>query len=260
MKANRKNNNDTIRQTGNLVFAIAQILGGAFTEITGIGTSIQSQSAGSETPVIPAGYAFSIWGPIFLLSLIYAVYQALPSQRENKLFRSIGFFTAIAFLANTVWEIVAQVVTFNWPTAIIIVVGLVSSLLALFRLTEFKGKITKFQKTIAYLPVSMLAGWVSAATFANISSVAKQLNYHPFGLSESILSLIILAAAAFLAVAVIVKTKGNYLYTLTIIWALSAILVANLNRVYNPLIAGAAFLLLVVIITTLFWVKNKSTL
>lgn len=84
----------------NVVFATTQILGGDFSQLTGIGTSIGSQSTVSEAPVIPTTYAFSIWGIIFLTAPFYTIYQALPNQRENKLFRQIGFFTAAAFF----WE------------------------------------------------------------------------------------------------------------------------------------------------------------
>lgn len=36
-----------------------------------------------EVFFVPAGYVFSIWGLIYLALIAYAVYQALPGQREN---------------------------------------------------------------------------------------------------------------------------------------------------------------------------------
>lgn len=35
----------------------------------------------------PAGYVFSIWGVIYVLLLIFAVYQAVPRQREKNFLR-----------------------------------------------------------------------------------------------------------------------------------------------------------------------------
>jgi hypothetical protein len=247
--AKAKGQNDSWRITLNLLFAVTQIAGGFITQLTGLGTSIQAQSAGAQTPVIPAAYAFAIWGPIFVLALLYAVYQALPGQRDNKLLREIGFFTAAAFLGNTIWELVAQFVTFNWPTAIIIIFTLAASLGALFRLEHYP-KAT----FIVTLPVSMLAGWISAATFANISSVLAQLGY-----SSTTLALIILAAAAGLATGVIARTRGNMVYTLTVVWALIAIVIANTQRAPNPPVALLATgLIAVLIITTVFYQKPSG--
>jgi hypothetical protein len=60
---------------------------------------------GPRSPVEPAGYAFGIWGPIFALSLGYAVYQARPAQRRNPLLRRIGWWTAGAFLGTGMWSV-----------------------------------------------------------------------------------------------------------------------------------------------------------
>lgn len=51
----------------------------------------------------PAGYVFSIWGLIYLGLIAYAVYQALPAQRENPRLRRIGWWVVIGSLANTAW-------------------------------------------------------------------------------------------------------------------------------------------------------------
>ena len=37
---------------------------------------------------VPAGYVFSIWGLIYIGLIAYAIFQALPSQRENPRLRS----------------------------------------------------------------------------------------------------------------------------------------------------------------------------
>lgn len=69
-----------------------------------VGTSVGAIAQEFRSPIIPAIYAFAIWGPIFILCLVYAVYQALPAQRENSVFRAIGWWTAGAFVANGAWS------------------------------------------------------------------------------------------------------------------------------------------------------------
>ncbi|MDB5241745.1 MAG: hypothetical protein JWP57_2370, partial [Spirosoma sp.] len=57
-----------------------------------------------HTLITPAGYAFAIWGLIFLGLLAFAVYQALPSQRTNQRFRSVGWWVILNTLCNAVWS------------------------------------------------------------------------------------------------------------------------------------------------------------
>ena len=57
-----------------------------------------------HTLITPAGYAFAIWGIIFLGLLAFAIYQALPSQRTNPRFRAIGWLVVLNTLCNAIWS------------------------------------------------------------------------------------------------------------------------------------------------------------
>jgi hypothetical protein len=83
------------RQVAHVAGAIFQIAVPVFT-----GPAVGRVSAENPTLVVPADYAFVIWTPIFLLALIYVVYQALPANRENPLLRKIGWFSALAYFSN----------------------------------------------------------------------------------------------------------------------------------------------------------------
>jgi len=89
---------DSGRRWATVVGAVFQILAGALVPVADLVTGVPSL-------VIPAGYAFAIWGPIFLLGLVYAAYQMLPSRREDPLLRWVGWPLAGAFLLNGVWEV-----------------------------------------------------------------------------------------------------------------------------------------------------------
>jgi len=219
-----------VRQFSNLIFSITQIVAGYFWSWVAASESIRSQSDIVRTPVIPAGYAFSIWGVIFLFSFLYAIYQALPSKRNNKIFQSIGFWTAGAFLFSTIWEIVAQSIIFGWPTAVIIVIILAFSLKAFFNLLRFDNILTRREKWLVKLPINMLAGWVSVATFANISSVLKQIKFNYFRIGEINFSIILILSATIFALFILLKSRGDWIYGLTIIWALAAIFLANYGQ------------------------------
>lgn len=92
---------DVSRQAANVLGAIFQIAVAIW-----VGPAVGRVSGENPTLVVPGDYAFVIWSPIFLLALVYAVYQALPANREKPLLRRIGWFSALAYFSNGVWEIV----------------------------------------------------------------------------------------------------------------------------------------------------------
>lgn len=81
-----------------IVFAILQILTPVLPQL-GIGEPIGDRSDVVRSLVTPAGWAFSIWGPLYAGSLVFAVYQALPSQRDNGLLASIRMLPPAPFSA-----------------------------------------------------------------------------------------------------------------------------------------------------------------
>ena len=52
---------------------------------------------------VPAAYVFSIWGLIYIGLIVFAIFQALPAQRENPRMRSIGWWVVLGGLANSAW-------------------------------------------------------------------------------------------------------------------------------------------------------------
>lgn len=51
----------------------------------------------------PAGYVFSIWGIVYLLLLIFVLYQMLPQQREAAFLHKISFLFVLSSVANVSW-------------------------------------------------------------------------------------------------------------------------------------------------------------
>ncbi len=69
---------DVARQAANVVGAIFQVVAGMILA--------RGEMPGEEiTQIQPSNFAFVVWAPIFMLFLAYAVYQALPAQRESPL-------------------------------------------------------------------------------------------------------------------------------------------------------------------------------
>jgi hypothetical protein len=84
------------RQTVNVLGALFQV----FARLV-----LAGANPGTDAVFIqPSAYAFFAWAPIFVLSIAYAAYQALPANRQRNLFRRTGWLTAAAFLFNGVLE------------------------------------------------------------------------------------------------------------------------------------------------------------
>ena len=79
---------------------------------------------------MPAGYVFSIWGLIYLGLIAFAVYQALPSQRENPRLRSIGGLFALASVANITWIFLWHYEVF--PATLVVMLVLLASLIGIY--------------------------------------------------------------------------------------------------------------------------------
>ena len=108
---------DAARQAANLAGALFQIGAPVLTS-----EAVGRISAENGTLVVPADYAFSIWGLIFLLCLAYAAYGALPANRESPLLRRVGWFSAGAFLLNGLWEVLFPARQFLFAQVVIVAI------------------------------------------------------------------------------------------------------------------------------------------
>ena len=188
----------------------------------GIGEPIGDRSDSVRTIITPAGWAFSIWGPLFAGSLAYAVYQLLPAQKQNGLLARIGWASAGAFLGNAMWAVYTQSFGLRLISSLIIIFTL-GCLLFVYRSFVDQGRpLTKSEQFLVVLPLSALASWLTAATIVNI---AASLKYH--GAEFAALAPTIATGVVFLggliASATIWFGRGNPWYAIVFVWALAGI-------------------------------------
>lgn len=146
----------------------------------------------------PAGYAFAIWGLIYLASLGLAVYQALPSQHTRDVHQITGWWVAGAFAASTVW--VPIFVSEALAAAQVVIIALVVCLaVALGKLTGSGPADTTAEQWLLRLPIAGYLGWATIATVAGTGTTAQ---WAGVSLSEAaataaaVLALLVLAALA----------------------------------------------------------------
>jgi translocator protein len=216
--------NDRARQISNLVFAVGQAAAPTLTPLLGL-PPVGEVSDRYPTYVVPAGYAFFIWGLIFALSLAYAVWQLLPAQRENPLLRRVGWLTAVAFAGSTAWEFAFPAGMYGLSVALI-VTTLASLALAVARMAGWRTPFTAAERWLVWVTCGVYLGWITVATIANVAQALTAAGEVDLGLGGKTWGMVMLAAAAAIATCVTLATR-NTGFALAVVWALIAVFVAR---------------------------------
>jgi benzodiazapine receptor len=184
---------------------------------------------------VPAGYVFSIWGLIYLALAAYAIYQALPAQRENPRLRSISDLFALSCVANVAWLFLWHYEMFLLTLAAMLALLLLLTAIYL-RLGIGRVQVSPGEKWLAHTPFSIYLGWITVATIANVTSVLDYAGWNGFGLPQ-VWAVVMLVAGAGIATAM-GFTRGDVAYMLVIVWAFAGIAV---KHAATPLVATVAW-------------------
>lgn len=171
----------------------------------------------------PAGYVFSIWGVIYVLLLIFTVYQMLPKHRESQSVSRIGFFFVLSSLANVIWLFLwhyDQVVASVLP-----MFALLGTLIIIYvRLGIGQAKVSVKEKLFFHVPFSVYLGWITVASIADVAAALVAVNWSGFGLGEVTwtVAMVLVALAVTLAV---IFTRRDVAFSLVVMWALIGIII-----------------------------------
>ena len=174
---------------------------------------------------VPAGYVFSIWGVIYLGLIAFAIFQALPAQRENPRLRAAGWWISLGGLANSAWIFLWHYEQF--PLTLIAMLVLLGTLIVTYlHLNIGRSAVSAAETWAVRLPFSIYLGWITVATVANVTSLLDYLKWNGFGIAPEIWMGIVLAAV--LVIAVLMNfTRRNVAYTAVILWALAGIAIKH---------------------------------
>jgi len=183
----------------------------------------------NNAPVQPAGYAFSIWGVIYLWLLIYAVmgawrYRAAPD------WEAAAWPMVVSMGIGAVWIKVATL-SVIWATGLIWAM-LITALIALLQARQARPL------WAIGLPIGLYAGWLSAA-----SLVALGLTGAGYGvvLSQTCWAFGAIITALVLGTLVARAVPQIWSYPLALAWALTGIALANWpDRLSVAGLAGAS--------------------
>jgi hypothetical protein len=170
---------------------------------------------------VPAGYVFSIWGLIYIGLIVYSIYQALPSQKQNPRLRATGWWIVLGNLANSAWIFLWHYNQF--PLTLVAMVALLSTLIVTYlRMGIMRVKVSRGERLAVHLPFSIYLGWITVATVANITSVLDFLKWNRFGIAPEVWMSIVLAAVLLIAI-LMNFSRRDAAYAAVLLWALAGI-------------------------------------
>jgi hypothetical protein len=234
-----------------LVFIVTVAVNGAANALPINGLMTAEISDRFQVFVIPAGYVFAIWGVIYLFLGAFTVYQALPSQRENPVVRSLGWLPALSGVLNTVWLLLFQYEQFV-PTVPVMIALLLTLIAIHLRLWEHRDALDRTMRWTVRIPFSIYLGWITVATIANIAQTLQSVGFDGFGLQPELVASVVLLIGLAIA-ATFVWRFHDAAYGLVIVWAYVGIAVKESASSGVPIVAalGAVVVAALVVLSLL---------
>ncbi|MBP94300.1 MAG: hypothetical protein CMC55_09325 [Flavobacteriaceae bacterium] len=223
-------------------------------------TTIGEVSKELNSLFTPAGYAFSIWGFIYLLLLGFIIYQGrslFVKVRNNDFILKTGWWFVISCVANSAW-------VFAWLYGY---TGLSCVFIFLLLLSLLKIVINNAMElwdapisTILFLwwPFTFYSGWVTVASIANVSSYLVKTDWDGFGISPVIWTISMIGIATLVNIMVTWKRNMRE-FALVGAWALIAIAVANKSEQETIYITAVVAAVLLLVSSGIHGFKNRAT-
>lgn len=249
----------TIRRTLNVVAALATIgFNGMANALPLNNLTTGEISDRFQVYFVPAGYVFSIWGLIYLGISAFAIYQALPAQRDNPRLKRVSSLFVLSCLANMAWLFLWHYEYF--PLTLIAMFGLLLCLIAIYiRLGIGQAKVPVSERWLVHLPFSVYLGWVSVASIANMTIVLDYLRWDGWGLAPEKWALGMLFVGVGLALG-IALTRRDVAYSLVLIWAYIGIAIKQsaVSAVAQGAWIATALLILITIWVVLVHLRQRG--
>lgn len=187
------------------------------------------------THFTPAGYAFSIWGFIYLLLIGFIFYQGRSlfsnSTKSDDAVLRIGWWFVLSCIANSAW-VFLWLYGYTGISCLFILLLLFSLMQIIYRCRLELDYETYTHILFVAWPFVFYAGWVTVASIANISAYLNKIEWDGFGVSDDNWAIVLIV------IAVIINLKAIYdrnlrEFALVGAWALIAIGIRNQEMYHN---------------------------
>lgn len=248
----------TLQIANGIAFIITVIVN--YLSNTGIfnGNTMKTISDLYRNHFTPAGYAFSIWGLIYIGLAGFVIYtgRSLFKKQvvDDDIVLKIGWWFVISCIANCLWIV-------TWlnnliSASVVIMICILFSLLQIIIRTNMEINFHPFKKYLfIFWPFAIYAGWITVALVANSAAWLTSIGWDRWGLSETTWTIIMIVVTGVVNVFMIWKRNLRE-YALVGIWGLIAVAVANYGN--TTAIASTCFIVAAVIFVNIAFNKYKN--
>lgn len=240
---------------GNLIMLVAMILVNLMANFLPIGGKTTGEvSANYTTLFTPAPYTFSIWGVIYIMMSIFAIYVAISpveSSAMTEIRNNVGILFMLSCLFNIAW-------IFCWHNerfglSVLCIIGLLLTLFLInIRFTTIRPDIS-IPERISVYGFNIYLGWICAATIANIGVFLKSASISILGFSAPTLTIIALMIVCILGISLSIF-GGRFMSSFAILWAIAGIFIKHISR--NGF--GNAYPLITITLISVFVIISTS--
>lgn len=213
-----------------LAAAVLAVVVGQGQMALGWGQTAAEFAADSDATLKVAGYAFAIWGVIYLGLLVYAVRQVLPQTGESLLIHRFGWPSAAAMTGIGLWIIAAALdaeiatIVLIFGSLAVLLVPLLSNAGAV-RALHLRDR----DRWMVVWPLAMLAGWLTVAAPLNLITVTTGNGDLPPALSPTVWAMIAITVVVVVALAVTQRIR-SVAYAIPVAWGLLGAFLAEQAR------------------------------
>jgi len=202
------------------VAAILQVAAAGYLGVGSFETSVREFTVYIQ----PAGWAFSLWGLIYLLSFVYATYQLIP-RNDNPVLQTTRVPALIAFLSSIAWLFFAGMTgVWVWLTIPI----LFAMAIALTRVVTAGSTSNDTQTLLSKQILFPYAAWTGIASWLNIQSLLSEQSVITSETINLLSNGSLFAGIAAFTLFYFRRTSYSIWYGGVLVWAGVAIVAANL--------------------------------
>lgn len=217
--------------------------------------------------ITPEGYAFAIWGLIYIGLIAYSGYQLLPGQREKSGVAKASYGLIGACIFQMLW--LYAFLTFNFWLSVVPMAGILICLAFAYIQTR-SVKPTRKARWLMQAPMSVYFGWITVAAVVNVAGALYMTNRSPepvetvLGVVNSastndiVWTAVMMCVSAGIGALVALKYK-DAVYPGVVVWALVAIAIRHIGALPTISILGVGLSVgLIVIMARVLTAKPQS--
>jgi hypothetical protein len=213
-----------------------------------------------DSLIVPSGYAFAIWGFIYLLLIVFVIYQwrLWNSIKDHVILKNIGFFFFFSNLCNIAW-VIAWVNEYLGLSVLLMFLLLFSLILLVKRLDLEMWDAPLRIIVFIWWPITIYMGWIILASVANVAAYLVSLGWEGGIFPQEVWG-ILLILVSLLIYALLIYRRNMREAAMVGVWAYVAIALRQWESYSSIAIVCLAASAILLFYSGYHAYKNRATL